>query len=121
MTSKKSGYDAFALVALVIVLLAGCATPPKQLYQWEGYQPQVYDYLRGQADGPEAQIIKLEEGLQKIHASGKTPPPGYHAHLGLLYAQIGKEDQVAQQFQTEKTLFPESATYMDFLLKKYQQ
>lgn len=56
--------------------------------------------------------------LQKIRSSGKTPPPGYHAHLGMLYASLGKDDQMVQQFQTEKQLFPESAAYMDFLLKK---
>ncbi|MCX7206660.1 MAG: DUF4810 domain-containing protein [Proteobacteria bacterium] len=104
----------FALLASV--LLAGCSTPPKTLYQWEGYQPQVYEYLKGQ--GPEAQIGILEADLQKIHAKGNRPPPGYHAHLGLLYSSIGKLDLVEKEFQTEKELFPESATYMDFLLKK---
>lgn len=98
--------------------MAGCATdrqPP--LYQWQGYQTEVREYFKG--GSPEAQITKMEEDLQKIRANGKTPPPGYHAHLGLLYAQIGKTDQVVQEFQTEKTLFPESAAYMDFLLRKY--
>ena len=47
-----------------------------------------------------------------------TPPPGFHAHLGMLYALAGKQDQVAVEFETEKKLFPESAAYMDFLLKK---
>ena len=36
----------------------------------------------------------------------------------MLYASLGKDDQMVQQFQTEKQLFPESAAYMDFLLKK---
>jgi hypothetical protein len=105
----------FALLGCV--LLTGCHTASKTLYQWEGYQPQVYEYFKGQKS-PEEQISALEEGLQKIRAKGNTPPPGYHAHLGMLYASIGKDDQVVQQFQTEKTLFPESAAYMDFLLKK---
>ena len=63
-------------------------------------------------------MTALERDLQKIRSSGKTPPPGYHAHLGMLYASLGKDDQMVQQFQTEKQLFPESAAYMDFLLKK---
>lgn len=107
-----------ALCALLAcALLAGCAAPAT-LYQWEGYQPQVYEYFKGQGNGLEAQSSKLEEDLQKIHAHGKIPPPGYHAHLGLLYSQIGKTDQVAPQFQAEKKLYPESAAYMDLLLKK---
>jgi hypothetical protein len=36
--------------------------------------------------------------------------------LGLLYSSLGKDDQMIQQFRTEKALFPESATYMDMLV-----
>ncbi|MGV8183400.1 DUF4810 domain-containing protein, partial [Pseudomonas aeruginosa] len=36
--------------------------------------------------------------------------------LGLLYSSIGKDGQMVREFETEKALFPESATYMDFLL-----
>ena len=59
----------------------------------------------------------LEKDLQKINAKGMIPPPGYHAHLGLLYSVTGKPEQMAAEFEAEKLLFPESAAYMDFLLK----
>lgn len=104
----------FALVGCV--LLTGCQTAPKPLYQWEDYQPQVYEYFKGK-HGVEQQISVLELGLQKIRSTGNMAPPGYHAHLGMLYAGIGKDDQMVQEFETEKTLFPESAPYIDFLLK----
>ncbi|MCL1961062.1 MAG: DUF4810 domain-containing protein [Desulfovibrionaceae bacterium] len=94
--------------------LAGCATT-QPLYQWGSYQSQVHNYFQGEA--PEGQIEALERDLQKIKASGSAIPPGYHAQLGLLYLHAGKDDQMVQQFQTEKALFPESAPYMDFLLK----
>ena len=35
----------------------------------------------------------------------------------MLYMNMGKDDQMVQEFRTEKALFPESAAYMDFLLK----
>ncbi|MDD2111128.1 DUF4810 domain-containing protein [Pseudomonas asiatica] len=95
------------------VLLAGC-NAPKPLYQWESYQPQVYGYLKG--DSKEEQVIALERDLEKIKAKNGAVPPGYHAQLGLLYSSLGKDDQMIQQFRTEKALFPESAAYMDFLL-----
>ncbi|MDF3831711.1 DUF4810 domain-containing protein [Cupriavidus basilensis] len=107
-----------APVLMGSVLLAGCAAP-KSLYQWESYQPQVYEYFKGESK--QAQVEALERDLQKITAAGSKAPPGYHAHLGLLYADIGKDDQMVQQFQTEKTLFPESATYVDFLLKNVKR
>ncbi|MDQ0143362.1 DUF4810 domain-containing protein [Cupriavidus necator] len=96
------------------LLLAGCAAP-KPMYQWEGYQAQVYEYFKGESK--EAQITALESGLQKIKAQSGAVPPGYHAQLGMLYLNIGKGDQMIKEFQTEKTLFPESAPYMDFLLR----
>jgi len=96
------------------ILLAGCAAP-KPMYQWEGYQVQVYEYFKGESK--EAQITALEGGLEKIKAQGGSVPPGYHAQLGMLYLNIGKGDQMIKEFQTEKTLFPEATPYMDFLLR----
>jgi hypothetical protein len=104
-----------ALTLAASALLAGCSSP-QTLYQWEGYEPQVYEYFKGE-EPKEAQVEALERDLQKIRSTGKAVPPGYHAHLGLLYLSMGKDDQMVQQFNTEKTLFPESGTYMDFLLK----
>lgn len=101
------------------LLCLGCTTP-SSLYQWEDYQPQVYKYLKDDGKTKEEQILVLEKGLQKIQANGKTPPPGYHAHLGLLYYEVGRAAEALQQFQTEKALFPESAKYMNFLLNKTQ-
>ncbi|MEE1865499.1 MULTISPECIES: DUF4810 domain-containing protein [Pseudomonas] len=100
------------------VLLTGC-TSHKPLYQWESYQPQVYQYFKGESK--EAQAEALERDLQKIRAKSGAVPPGYHAQLGLLYSSLGKDDQMIQQFQTEKALFPESTAYMDFLMKNAQQ
>jgi hypothetical protein len=109
-----------AVPALVAsALLTGCAAPAKPLYQWEGYQPQVYQYFKGEPK--QAQIEVLERDLQKIMAAGNTPPPGYHAHLGMLYVDIGKDDEMVREFQTEKALFPESGAYVDFLLKNVKR
>ncbi|MEB0048106.1 MULTISPECIES: DUF4810 domain-containing protein [unclassified Pseudomonas] len=112
-------YLSWPLMALTLAggaLLAGCNSGPKTLYQWESYQPEVYEYFKGETP-KEAQAEALERDLQKIASTGNTPPPGYHAQLGLLYLSMGKDDQMVQQFRTEKTLFPESGPYMDFLLK----
>jgi hypothetical protein len=108
-----------ALALAGVVLLSGCQTAPKTLYQWEGYQSQVYQNLKGES--PEQQIAAMEKDLQVIGAKGNHAPPGFHAHLGMLYSVAGKPDQVVAQFEDEKKLFPESATYMDFLLSKMKK
>ncbi|OUI94016.1 hypothetical protein HK17_05185 [Acetobacter indonesiensis] len=101
--------------------LAACSsdrTPP--LYSWRDYPEQQYLYLKGQTDH-QAQIIALEKDVQKAQAKNLALPPGFHAHLGMLYAATGRTDLAQQEFSQEKTLFPESATYMDFLLKNLGQ
>ncbi|SDI57497.1 DUF4810 domain-containing protein [Pseudomonas panipatensis] len=103
---------------LLSLALAGCSGQ-QTIYQWEGYQPQVYQYFKGESK--EAQIEALEADLQKIKAKNGVVPPGYHAQLGLLYSNLGKDDQMFQEFQTEKALFPESAAYMDFLLRNAKE
>jgi len=115
MFNTKMARPLMAATLLGSVLLAGCSGP-KTLYQWETYQTQTYEYFKGE-EAKEAQIEALERDLQKIKSTGKAVPPGYHAHLGMLYAGLGKDDQMVQQFNTEKALFPESTPYMDFLLK----
>jgi hypothetical protein len=113
METKMNGLRVIA-VAAAALWLSGCAQH-KTLYQWGSYQPEVYEYFKGESK--EAQVAKLEEDLQKIRSTNGNPPPGYHAQLGMLYGSLGKDDQMVQEFRTEKTLFPESATYMDFLLR----
>ncbi|WP_050586063.1 DUF4810 domain-containing protein [Pseudomonas syringae] len=112
---NSSSLRCLATLAVAGVFITGCAPQPKTLYQWGSYQPEVYEYFKGESK--EAQVAQLEEDLQKIRASNANPPPGYHAQLGMLYGSLGKDDQMVQELRTEKALFPESATYMDFLLK----
>lgn len=96
--------------------LTGCATPSRPLYYWGDYQPGVYSYFKKQ-ESPETQLGKLEVTVQKAQSEGLPLPPGFNAHLGLLYLQTGQGGKAQMAFQTEKTRFPEAAPYMDFLLK----
>lgn len=96
--------------------LGACATAPEQLYYWGDYQPQVYGHLTGDK-GPDEQIASLEAGLEKALAKGKQPPPGYFAHLGILYGEKGDGDKMLRYFDAEKQYFPESTAFIDFLMK----
>lgn len=106
------------LVLIVATMLAGCAGKPL-LYQWGSYEEQVYAMYSDTGRVPiEEQLQDLESDYQKARAADKPVPPGYHAHVGYLYFQMGKVDQALQSFETEKTLFPESAVYMDRLIAR---
>jgi hypothetical protein len=104
---------------IAVSLLTACVSPTPSLYQWGSYEQQVYAMYNDPGKVPiEQQIAKLEEDYQKARASSKSMPPGFHAHLGYLYFGTGKLDQARQSFATEKSLFPESAVYMDRILAK---
>jgi hypothetical protein len=102
------------------LVLSGCATKPQPLYYWGDYQPQVYGHFTKDT-GPQEQIASLEAGLEEARASGKPVPPGYLAHLGILHAEAEHPDQMRKYFEAEKTQYPESTAYIDFLLRKYKQ
>jgi hypothetical protein len=118
--TKKHKLTGLALpVAVACALLTGCASKTASLYQWDGYQPQVYEYFKNEK-GASEQITALETARDKINAKDKSLPPGFRAHLGMLYATVGKGPEARQQLTEEKERFPESAIYMDFLLNKLQ-
>ncbi len=99
-------------------LITGCAHQTPPLYDWGSYQAQVYEHFKGQGKGPPEQLAAMEADLQEIKAEYGHVPPGFHAHMGLLYLSLGKDDQAVQAWRTEEALFPESKAYIDFLLSK---
>ncbi|MDX7985961.1 DUF4810 domain-containing protein [Xenorhabdus sp. 12] len=109
---KKTG------MLLGILLLAGCAKAPKNLYVWGNYQPTLYQYYQQDKTGPQEQLQALQKVIEQAKSKNKPVPPGLHAQMGLLYSKTGNTVDAFQQFEIEKALFPESAPYMDFLLSK---
>src|SRR5262249_8234807 len=82
------------------------------LYSWGQYEELIYQsHVTPGKVPPEMQIQQLEQDYQKARANNQRVPPGFHAHLGYLYYQVGKLDQARQEFATEKAEFPESAVF----------
>ena len=102
----------------VLAVLAGCALGPQPLYQWGTFPHQQYDTLRGAGQSPADQIQALETQSRKANAAHAALPPGFRAHLGMLYLDAGDADRARALWQDEKAAFPEAAPYMDQLLKR---
>src|SRR5690348_11444306 len=108
--SRLARWLAGWVCALVCV---GCATGP-QLYSWGSYEDLIYtSYATPGSLAPEQQVEKLEADYQRARAENRRLPPGWHAHLGYLYFQLGKMDQAQQELKTEKAEFPESTVFVD--------
>jgi hypothetical protein len=97
------------------VLLTGCRSP--DIYYWGRYENLVYGmYVKPDKFPAELQARTMEEDLHKAASAHKPVPPGFHAHLGYLYFQMGKTEQARLELMAEKNQFPESAVFMDRML-----
>jgi len=100
-----------------VLLLGGCVTTPKSLYAWGGYEQSIYvAFIAPGSSPPERQVEALEQDFQMARATNQRLPPGWHAHLGYLYSELGKLDEATRELQTEKAEFPESTVFVDHLL-----
>lgn len=113
---------AITMAAVAALALGGCAqnkVPP--LYGWYSYETQLDNWYRQNTDSPDVQLKKMQADLEKIRAAGEKAPPGFRAHLGLLHGHLGDPLSFRRELEAEKAAFPESAGYMDFLLRNFKK
>jgi hypothetical protein len=106
------------LAAGVLALLAGCAAPRQPMYLWERFPRQQYDTLLRSGASIDEQIRDLQAHAEKARGSAAALPPGFRAHLGMLYLSMGNADQARALWQAEVAAFPESAPYMERLMAR---
>lgn len=104
-------------IMAALALMTGCASKPEPMYAWGSYEQLIYSaWVEPGSVALEQQINVLEDERSQAMAAGMPLPPGWHAHLGYLYAQSGRLDLAHDAFVEEKGLYPESAVFMDRLL-----
>lgn len=107
-----------AVALLAALWLAGCAQAPKDIYSWDTFARQQHEVLRSEGAQSAQQIQAMEAHAQKARGEGAALPPGFRAHLGMLYLSAGNVEQANGLLQAEKEAFPESSPYMDRLLNR---
>lgn len=102
------------------LMLCGC-TSSKSLYYWGHYEQNVYDmYVVPDQATAEVQVEEMEADIEQARAAGRPLPPGFQAHLGFLYFQLGNFDMARRSFESEKVTFPESTVLMDRFIDKLE-
>ena len=102
-----------------VALLVGCAAKgPGPLYLWESFPRQQYDALLRAGYSPDEQIQQLEAHAEKARGANAALPPGFRAHLGMLQLGAGNVQRARDLWEAEKAAFPESAPYMNQLIRK---
>lgn len=107
-----------AVLACGVVLTLSACTHQKTLYSWRSYEPAVYAYLKDEGADPAESLAAMEKNVETARAADQALPPGFRAHMALLYLQQGQPGKAFEFFNGEKEAFPESATFMDFLMSK---
>lgn len=107
-----------AAVLAVCAVVCGCAAPVPPMYEWGTFARLQYETLLRRGADPNQQISQMQMHAMKVEADRRPLPPGFRAHLGLLQLQVGRTDEARSLWLSEKAAFPESAPYIDQLLKK---
>lgn len=109
-----------ALGFAVAMMLSGCRSS-SSLYYWGSYEGLVYQmYIEPGEAPPERQREVLEAEIEVARSQGKPLPPGYRAHLGYIYYQLGNLDLARQSFEAEREAFPESAVLMTRFIERME-
>ncbi len=107
---------------VVIFVVTGCSGQPEPLYNYEGYSSSYYAFKKNAGEKSALELQKaIEESISNTEdsRSGRVPP-GMYANLGYLYLKSGKSNEAISSFTQEKTIYPESAHFMDRMIKKVQ-
>lgn len=107
-------------VAAIAVLSACAQKGPPPLYIWGSFPKTQYDALLSPGSQQGDKVATMEADADKARAEGRSLPPGFRAHLGMLKLSAGDPDAARTLWRAEKAAFPESSPYMDQLLQRLE-
>ena len=117
MNTKFLQYISFIAILLIT---AGCSSHNTALYNYSNYSESYYADVKAHNAESQLQLQKsIEEAIEnaKDSQSGRVAP-GLYANLGYIYLKEGQNKKAIENFKKEKALYPESAKFMDRMIKK---
>lgn len=105
------------LVAVLVVMLSACSE--QTLYSWYNYNEALHVYSKKQTHEAKADVLNnLERILKKQRGTRKTVPPGIYAERAYIYIQNGEIEQAKAYLIKERDAYPESAVFINQILKQ---
>ena len=117
---KNNTIISLLAVTAIGFVMSGCGAQPKPLYTYGNYSESYY---ASKKDVSTNTALKLQKSIEYAieHAnesrSGRVAP-GMYANLGYIYLKGGKTDKAIESFNKEKSIYPESAHFMNRMIKK---
>jgi len=107
------------VIVLFTILATGCATTKNKMYSYGDYSENFYAMKKDtNADTSLEWKSTLEDIITNSKLDKLRVPPGVYANLGYIYLQANKTEKAVFFFHEEKEVYPESAVFMDNLIKK---
>ncbi len=103
----------------VTVVLGLTACQSTTLYDWGGYDENLYEYYHDPVAAKEFPIT-LEEHLKQLESNNQRPAPGLYAEVGTFKLKSGDTLGAIAFYQKEANTWPESSTLMNAIVKNLQ-
>ena len=110
------------VVSTMGFLMSGCSAQPKPLYNYGDYSESYYHAKKELTPDSALELQKSIEYSIENAANSRSArvAPGMYANLGYIYLKGGQTDKAIESFNKEKSIYPESAHFMDRMIKKIE-
>ena len=101
---------------LSLLIFSGCG--PQKKYYWGEYENDLYNYYKS-PQTPEDQnsyMMQLSTLIANAQASKGLVPPGIYAEYGYALFKTSKYPGAIENFEKEKSAWPESKPLMERLI-----
>jgi hypothetical protein len=86
------------------------------MYAWGDYDRRVYAFHKN-PQNREEWVEGLKTVILASEGQGRRIPPGICAEYGYALQEEGRNQEAIAYYQKEKTLWPESALFMDKMIR----
>ncbi len=111
------------IVGISVLFMSGCSSQPNpSLYYYGDYTESYYTTKRETTPENALALQKaIEEAIEKRdNGSSGRVAPGMYANLGYIYLKAGETGKAIENFEKEKSIYPESTIFMNRMINKVQ-